>query len=542
MIEEGKGKSFIKGAAILTAAGLLAKVMGFAYRVILTRIIEPEGMGLYQIAYPVYTTLLVISRSGIPIALAKLIAEKVSLGERKAAFRIFKVGRNLAFVVGLFFSILMAVLAKPLTVLFNWGPEAFYPILAISPAIFFVSIMATYRGFFQGLQDMVPTGLSQIIEQFVRMITMILLAFLMVSKSIGLAAAGATFGAVTGSIAGLLTLIFIYYRRRKNIWSFVRDDKMPPRIENNKKVIREIAALAIPITIGALVQPLMNLVDTVIVPMRLKAGSIPGNPLALFGEFTAVAMTLVNFPTIITTSLAVSLVPSISEAFALKKASLIKNRTQTGLRLTVLISLPAAVGLFALAEPLTTIIFAVPTAAKILRVAAWGVLFIGLQGTSASILNGIGKTRIPALNLFIGAVFNAILNYTLTVNPKFGIRGAAFATVIGFAVAALLNIFYVKKFTQFTINFRTLVLKPIFAVLVMGIVVMEGFRVSNYLFSYITRYHYTAATFFAVFIGFLSYFLILLLIKEIKYNDIIVIPKVGRKTAELLKKIGLVRE
>ncbi|NLM96959.1 MAG: oligosaccharide flippase family protein, partial [Halanaerobiaceae bacterium] len=115
MQEEAKGKSFIKGAAILTAAGLLAKVMGFAYRVILTRIIEPEGMGLYQIAYPVYTTLLVISRSGIPIALAKLIAEKVSLGQRKAAFRIFKVGRNLAFVVGLFFSILMAVLAKPLT-------------------------------------------------------------------------------------------------------------------------------------------------------------------------------------------------------------------------------------------------------------------------------------------------------------------------------------------------------------------------------------------------------------------------------------------
>lgn len=149
MQEEAKGKSFIKGAAILTAAGLLAKVMGFAYRVILTRIIEPEGMGLYQIAYPVYTTLLVISRSGIPIALAKLIAEKVSLGQRKAAFRIFKVGRNLAFVVGLFFSILMAVLAKPLTVIFKWGPEAFYPILAISPAIFFVSIMATYRGFFR---------------------------------------------------------------------------------------------------------------------------------------------------------------------------------------------------------------------------------------------------------------------------------------------------------------------------------------------------------------------------------------------------------
>lgn len=542
MQEEAKGKSFIKGAAILTAAGLLAKVMGFAYRVILTRIIEPEGMGLYQIAYPVYTTLLVISRSGIPIALAKLIAEKVSLGQRKAAFRIFKVGRNLAFVVGLFFSILMAVLAKPLTVIFKWGPEAFYPILAISPAIFFVSIMATYRGFFQGLQDMVPTGLSQIIEQFVRMITMISLAFLLVSKSVGLAAAGATFGAVTGSIAGLLTLIFIYYKRRKNIWSFVREDNISSGEESTGKVIREIAALAIPVTIGALVQPLMNLVDTIIVPMRLKAGNIYGNPMALFGEFTAVAMTLVNFPTIITTSLAVSLVPSISEAFAQKKASLIKNRTETGLRLTVLISLPAAVGLYALAEPLTTVIFAVPSAATILRVAAWGVLFIGIQETSSAVLNGMGKTRIPARNLFIGAVFNAILNYTLTVNPVFGIRGAAFATVVGFAVAAFLNIVYVKNFTQFTMDFRMLVLKPLFAVFVMGIVVLEGFKVLDYLLGFITGYHYTLATFLAVFIGFISYLMILLLIKEIKYNDLIIIPWVGRKAAELLKKIGLVRE
>ena len=191
----------------------------------MTRIIGTEGIGLYQVAYPIYTTLLVVSRSGIPIALAKLISEKISRGERKAAFQIFKVSRYLSFFLGLFFSLLMIVLAKPLTVIFKWGPDAYYPVLAIAPAIFFVSIMATYRGFFQGLQDMVPTALSQIIEQFVRMLTMISLAYLLVKKSLSLAAAGATFGAVTGSIAGLFILIFIYYKRRKKIWSFVREDQ-----------------------------------------------------------------------------------------------------------------------------------------------------------------------------------------------------------------------------------------------------------------------------------------------------------------------------
>lgn len=151
----------------------------------------------------------------------------------------------------------------------------------------------------------------------------------------------------------------------------------------------------------------MNLVDTIIVPMRLLAGNITAEPMALFGELTGVAMTLVNFPTIITASLATSLVPSIAEAYALQEATQIKRRTQTGLRLTILISLPAAVGLYVLAEPLTTIIFAVPTAARILRITAWSVVFIGLQETSSAILNGMGRTRIPARNLFVGALVNA---------------------------------------------------------------------------------------------------------------------------------------
>lgn len=539
----GKRRSFIEGAAILTAAGMLAKAMGFVYRIFLTRIIGTEGIGLYQVAYPIYTTLLVVSRSGIPIALAKLISDKISRGERKEAFQIFNVSRKLSFSVGLFFSILMILLAKPLTIIFKWGPDAFYPVAAIAPAIFFVSIMATYRGFFQGLQDMVPTAISQIVEQFVRMLTMISLAYILVRHSLSLAAAGATFGAVTGAIAGLFVLIFIYYKRRKKIWSFVREDpEAYPDNSRTREIIRDIASLAIPITIGALVQPLMNLVDTIIVPMRLLAGNITAEPMALFGELTGVAMTLVNFPTIITASLATSLVPSIAEAYALQEATQIKRRTQTGLRLTILISLPAAVGLYVLAEPLTTIIFAVPTAARILRITAWSVVFIGLQETSSAILNGMGRTRIPARNLFVGALVNAFFNYTLTANPRFGIRGAAFGTVFGFAVAALLNLIYVKRYTEFKIDIRALVFKPAIAVTIMGIAVKQAFAILNTLFSLFTAYHYVIATFLAVLVGIVAYVLLLFITREIKYNDLLMIPGVGEKIARILKKIGLVRE
>ncbi len=541
LMVEGKGKSFIKGAAILTAAGLIAKIMGFAYRVVLTRLIGSEGMGLYTIAYPIYTTLLVVSRSGIPVSLAKLISGQIALDERKSAFKIFRVGRYLSIIVGLFFSLLMVVLAKPLVNLFNWDPRAYYPVLAISPAIFFVSIMATYRGFFQGLQNMVPTAYSQVLEQLIRMSTMIGLVYFLVPYGIGVAAAGATFGAVTGSIAGLLTLVFIYYRKRKNIWEYVQigsNDDL-----DSLKIVKQIFALGIPITFGALVQPLMSLVDSIIIPQRLQAaGFIVEKSTELFGDLAGVAMVLVNFPTIITISLAASLVPSISEAYALKKDKLISSRTQTGLRLAILIGLPSSVGLYVLAEPLTTVIFAVPNAAVPLRIVAWGVFFIALQQTSSAILQGIGKTGIPARNLFIGAFTNAVINYSLTALPRFGIRGAALGTAAGFAVAALLNLISVKRLTNFKFRVKDFFFKPFIAVFIMGIVVKQGFPILGSLFAMFTKYSYTLATFAIVGLAVITYLLILLILAEIKYSDLVLIPGIGKKIADNLKKIGLVRD
>ena len=537
---EEKGKNFLKGAVILTTAGLIAKVMGFVYRVILTRLIGAEGMGLYEMAYPFYTTMLVVSRSGLPVSLAKLISGRIALDQKRVAFKIFRVGRLLSLLVGILFSVLMIILARPLINLLKWDPRAYYPVLALSPAIFFVSIMAIYRGFFQGLQDMTPTAISQVLEQLVRMITMITLAYLLVPYGYGMAAAGATFGAVTGSVTGLLVLIFIYYKRRKKIWEYVQTGSA--RDVDSWKIVKNIAALGIPITLGAMVQPLMKLIDTIIVPQRLQlAGYTIEKTTELFGDLSAVAMTLVNFPTIITVSLAASLVPSISEAFALNQDSLIKKRALTGFRLTILITLPAAVGLFVMAKPLTEVIFAVPNAAVPLRIVAWGVLFIGLQQTSSAVLQGMGHTTIPARNLFIGAITNGIINYTLTVQPQFGIRGAALGTVTGFAVAALLNLISVKKHTDFKFSWKGLLLKPVLAVSIMGITVQQGFPLINNLLIGLSKYSYPVATFTTVFLAVLIYLFLLFLLQEIRYNELIMIPIIGERMARLFKKLGLVR-
>jgi len=540
MEAEQKDSNFIKGAAILSAAGLASKFIGLGYRMILPRLIGAEGIGLYEMAYPIYTTLLVISRSGIPVSLAKLISDRLARGMKESAFKIFRVGRSMSIVVGLFFSILMIILAHPISKILN--EKAYYPIVAIAPAIFFVSIMANYRGFFQGFQTMVPTAVSQVIEQLIRMLTMIFLVLFLVKNgySTGITAAGATFGAVTGSIIGLLVLLYIYHKREQKLWNTIERNK----IENIEYIHigKKIVNLALPITLGALVLPVMKLVDALIVPNRLQvAGFSESIATELFGHLSGMAIVLVNFPTIITISLAASLVPAISDAYARNRDDLISRKTQTALRLTILVGLPSAVGLFLLATPLTDVFFGAPAAAVPLRIVAWSVIFITLQQTLSAILQGIGKTGIPARNLFIGGIVNAVLNYTLTANSALGIKGAAFGTASGFVVAAILNLISVKKYTDFNFKFKTLVYKPILAVLGMSFFVKLGFPRILKLISFVPeKFQYSIATFSTVFLAAVLYFILLLLLKEISYNDIILVPFIGKKAGDFLLKIGLV--
>ncbi|MGM0410495.1 MAG: putative polysaccharide biosynthesis protein [Bacillota bacterium] len=539
-MEERQNNNFIKGAAILSVAGLTSKVIGLVYRIILPRLIGAEGIGLYEMAYPIYTTLLVVSRSGIPVSLAKLISDRLVRDMKKSAFKIFRVGRAMSIVAGLFFSIMMMVLAHPISKMLN--EKAFYPIIAIAPAIFFVSLLANYRGFFQGFQTMVPTAVSQVIEQIVRMLTMIFLVLFLVKRgySSGITAAGATFGAVTGSIAGLLVLLYIYHKKQSKLWNSIERDK----IENIEyfDIGRNIVNLALPITLGALVLPAMKLVDALIVPNRLQVAGFSENVATeLFGHLSGMAIVLVNFPTIITISLAASLVPAISEAFAINRDDLIARKTQTALRLTILVGLPSSVGLFLLAKPLTTVFFGAPAAAVPLRIVSWSVIFITLQQTLSAILQGIGKTQLPARNLFIGSIGNGILNYTLTAIPILGIRGAAIGTATGFAIAAILNLMSVKKYTNFNFKFKTLIYKPIIAATIMGIFVKLSFSYFiNFYRLFNKGFAYTLGTLTTVFIAAIIYFITLIVIDEIKYSDLVLIPIFGKKIARFLSKLGLV--
>ena len=255
-----KNHNFLQGAFILTLAGFIVKLLGAFYRLPLARIIEDEGMGLYQMAYPIYITLLSISTAGIPTAISKMVAEKRAIGKYRESHRVFKVSLIILTIIGLVFTVLLLTISEYLANRILANPKAYYPLISIAPAIFFVSIMSAFRGFFQGMQTMTPSAISQVAEQLGRVAAVFPLVYLLLPRGVEFAAAGAAFGPVVGAVAGLLVLLIIYKRQRKDILLEISQDRSS-LIENPLTIAYKLITFAIPITLGGLIIPIMNLAD-----------------------------------------------------------------------------------------------------------------------------------------------------------------------------------------------------------------------------------------------------------------------------------------
>lgn len=533
--------TFVKGAAILAISGVLIKFIGAAMRIILAALMGDEGIGLYQMAYPVYATLLAVSTAGIPVAVSKLMAENIAYRDYRGAFKVYQLSLAILTITGVFITFFLAGGARFFAENVAKNPDAFMPILAISPAIFFVTIMSALRGFFQGQQSMTPTALSQLVEQLVRVATSISLAALFLPVGLEFAATGAVFGAVAGGAAGLMVLVIIYYRQKPQ---YLKKMQSQSRLSRHgvKDTVFRIAALSAPITIGSLMVPLTNLIDLSIVPLRLHhAGFDTARATALYGQLTGMAASIINFPVVLTLSLSISLVPAISEAYALKNRLLLQDRIKIAQRLSLLVSLPSAAGLFILSRPITMLLFNNEEAAYPLSVISWGIIFLSLYLTSTGVLQGMGFTMIPVKNMFYGALVKIILSWYLTAVPAFHIGGAALATVVGFLVTAFLNMRQVSHLTGLRINLLIMMAKPVLATAVMLLAVHFSYELiyalTNDYFS--DKYANLSATFISIVAGAAFYLAALLLSRTVMEKDLKMIPYVGDRLAALAKRLRL---
>ena len=469
-------KSFFKGAVILGIAGIIVKVFGAFFRIPLANIIGDTGMGYYQTAYPVYVLLLTLSTAGIPTAIARLVSERTTEGNHKEAYRIFTVSFRLLLAMGIVTSLLLFLGAPYIVQYMKGEPEAIYSMRSIAPALLFVPIMAAFRGYFQGQQDMTPTASSQVIEQAFRVVFGLSMAVILLPAGLKFAAAGASAGAAAGGFFGLIGIFAIYMRRRSVIRENCRNSP-DGESEAAKSILWKIVVIAVPVTIGAAIMPIMTNIDLAIVVRRLvQSGYSSAEANSLYGQLSGFATPLINLPQVLTQAIAMSLVPAVASAFSAKDQEFLRYNTAFGIRTAMIIGMPCSVGLMVLSKPIMLLLYpaqqaSAVNAAESLFILAFGAIFLSLVQTLTGILQGVKRQLIPVINLAIGAGIKVIITYVLTGIPSVNVKGAAAGTAAAYITAALLNYRAVRKYTGSRPNFSLTFGRPMLSAAIMGAIV-----------------------------------------------------------------------
>lgn len=530
-------ESFLKGALILGMAGIIVKIMGAFFRIPLGNIIGSTGLGYYQTVYPVYTLFLTLATAGFPTALAKLVSEQRAIGDYGGADKTFRISYTVLFITGLISFSVFFFGADYISSVILKNSGAYAALIAISPALLFVPLMSSYRGYFQGRRDMSKIAVSQIIEQFFRVVLGLFLAYtLMNTYGPQLGAAGGTLGAAIGGFASAVYLIFIYIRSSKARKAEISASSNR-KLDSTRTIIKKLLCVAIPISIGACVMPLVNMVDSVVVVRRLtEIGFDIEQANSLLGQLSGMAISTVNLLIVIDQAIGMSLVPAISEAHALKQMSRVRKEAKTGLKTILLVVLPATFGLAALAGPIMKLLYPNEPSSlgTMLFVVSPCAIFLGLIYVQNSILQGMGKPMIPVMALAVGIVFKAVISYVLTGIPSINIIGAGVGTLSAYAVASLIEFIYIKKHLQLKLSPKEFIIKPLMTVITMYVVVKLAY---GFMVGFLGN---SLATLISIAIGGLVYGLVLLAIGGIKKDELLSMPK-GNKIYAILKKLKLMK-
>ena len=526
-MDNNKNKeSFLKGALILGAAGVVVKIMGAFFRIPLGNLIGSTGMGYYQAVYPVYTLFLTLATAGFPTALAKLVSEKRAIGDFGGAAKTFKVASTVLFLTGLVSFCIFYFGADFIVNGIMKNEGALASMKAIAPALLFVPLMSSFRGYFQGRREMSKIAISQMVEQFFRVVLGIAIAYYwMVSFGPEQGAAGGVLGAAIGGFASIVFLVLAYLKGSKKRKMEIESSKNF-KVESTKTVLKRILYVAIPITIGACVMPLVNMVDSVVVVRRLQeSGFDVDTANSLLGQLTGMAMATVNLPVFIDQAIGMSLVPSISEACALNQMGRAKREARNGIKLILIIVLPCAFGLAALSTPIMNLLYPSETGAigSMLFACAPSAIFLGLIYAQNGILQGMGKPMVPVIALAIGMVFKVVLSYTLTGIPSINI----------FGVASLIEFLYIKKHLNMKFSKKEFIIKPLLTVTTMFVVVKICYALTFKVLA-----SNAISTLLSIMVGGIVYVVVLLAIGGMRKEEILMMPK-GEKIYRMLKKLKL---
>lgn len=444
-----KKESFIKGTLILAAAALIARVLGLAQRVPLEHLFDDAGDASFVAANTVYLMLLPLATAGIPSTLSKMVSERYALNRPHEAQQIYRAALIFAAIVGVIMSVTLYI-AAPYYAEYAKVPESTLAIRAIAPALLLFPSIAMMRGYFQGRNNMMAGGISQIVEQIARVSTAIILAYILLRQGFNSSwmAAGASFGSVFGSFGafGIMLYYAIKLKRTEGHSALyaTNEAKLPMF-----GIYKSIFKLSIPIVLASITVPVVNFIDTSLIVPLLSGQITVENATKALGIYGNRAMSVAGIPPVLSIALSTSLIPIISAAYARRDEIHLKRQVTLALRIAILTGTPIVISLVAAAYSVNGLLFSSLDGSGIVAMLTFGTIFQITMMVSNSILLGMGKARISVYYVLAGIIVKLVASFFLS--KLFGIYGILGATALCFIVITLLNIRLLKSIVSFEI-------------------------------------------------------------------------------------------
>lgn len=588
--KQRKSQSLLNGALVLSLSTIIVKIIGVIYKIPLTNMIGTIGRGYFDSAYSLYVPIYTISMAGLPVAVSKMVSEEMALGRFRDVKLIHKVSKRLFLMMGIIGTLLIFILMYPYALSIK-TTEAIPSLIIIGPSILFCCIMSIYRGYYNGLRNMTPTAVSQVLEALGKLVFGIVCAKAVISYgysrfNAGLsvfgevvatetealsriypyAAAGATAGVTLGTVMGMIYLVILGKIKGDGITK--AELAAAPRPAKSSAISGKLVSFSIPVIFSSLVFSITNVIDAVTIQNRLEYVVSKNLPFIrslystelqgvldadvkdfLYGAYS-LSVDFKNLIPSITLTLGVSAIPAISAAWAMRNKRQIKTSIESVLRVTMLVAMPCGIGMAVLAQPILAIFYGGGTAASSISIAApvmaaYGatVFLIALSQPMTNMLQAIEKTNVPIISLSIGALVKVILNFVLVAIPKMNVNGAVIGTVVCYIIIDTINLFALLKYTRIRINFVSVFVKPTFCGILCGLGAYTSFAVCN---RFIPEFSLAGHSLKAILclglsiaVGGVVYVISMLFVKGIAKDDVIMLPK-GEKIAKVLAKYGFI--
>lgn len=548
--EKSRDGGFMTQGVILAAAGIITKIIGAVYRIPMVNIMGMEGQGLYDIAFQVYSIALMISSFSLPTAVSKLVSEKMARGEKKNAFRIFKGSMIFAMISGALIMLVILIGGNAIAEHVMGAKSSVYALRVLAPGLLIVAVMGVLRGYFQGIGTMIPTAVSQILEQIVNAVVSIVGAAMFIGYGKTMAekkgndllipaysAAGGTLGTVAGALIGFIFLVVCYYAYKNVLKRQLKSDKMK-RLDSYRMIFSLLLVTIAPIVLSTTLYNVANVIDSAMFNKIMGAqGMTEAKCAEILGKLGQYYI-LFNVPLVVASSFGSSMIPALVSAVESKERRMVHNRIYMVIRYTMLIAIPSAFGFFALGEPILNFLWAGvdnSMQAVMLKVGAVSLVFYSLSTVTNTVLQGLGKMMKPVKNAAVALVIHIISLFIMLVVFKWGIYGVIVSKIVFSLCMCIMNSHDIREAVGYVQEQQKSFFIPCIASAVMAVI---AFLVHFVLDIFIGG---RIATLLALIVAVIVYAIALLKLGGLNEDELLNMPK-GATIISICRKLHLLDE